>query len=161
KFALSGELLYAVIQAIHHVEVIVRIEGHARWAVESAITSSWGAPLAYPLAILGEDGNAIVPLIGHVDIAGFVQGNGSRPHEGTIGRVSIGAISRHAAAKFGDVLLAHGADGNALAIWPTLVGTIEHIESVIGATGYPHRAAEPRAGELSTADGMAILQLYR
>src|SRR5262249_14938206 len=158
--ALFGELLHPVVQAIHHVEVIVRIEGHTRGAVEFAIPAPGGAPLAEPGTIPGEDRNAIVPLIRHVDIAGCVQGNRGWPHEAAIGRLFLGAVSTDTAAKFSDVLLVHGADGNALAIWSPLVGAIEHIEPVAGVTGDAHRGAEPRSGELGTADGMAVLQLY-
>jgi hypothetical protein len=57
----------------------------------------------------------------------------------------MGLLSTHAAAKFRDVLLSHGADGNALAIWPALVGAIEHIEPVVGTTGDAHRGTEPGA----------------
>jgi len=57
----------------------------------------------------------------------------------------MGLLSTHAAAKFRDVLLAHGANGNALAIWPALVGAIEDIEPVVSATGNAHRGTEPRS----------------
>ena len=52
-------------------------------------------------------------------------------------------LSTHTTAKFSDVLLTHSADGNALAIWPALVGAIEHIQAVVGTTGYAYRGAEP------------------
>lgn len=38
--------------------------------------------------------------------------DGGRPHEGTIRSVFLGALSTHAATKFCDVLLSHGADGD-------------------------------------------------
>jgi hypothetical protein len=73
----------------------------------------------------------------------------------------LGTLGRNAAAKFGDVLLSHGADGNTLTVWPALIGAIEHIEPIVSATGDPHRTTESRARELGPANGMAILQLYR
>src|SRR5207248_1568234 len=127
ELALFGELLHTVVQAIHHAEVIVRIEGHTRGTIEFPSPSPWCPPLAYPTAIPGEDGDTVVPLIADVDIAGLVKCNRRWPHEGTIGRVFICSLSRNAAAKLGDVLLvSHGADGNALAIRPALIGAIEH-----------------------------------
>src|SRR5919108_177940 len=72
-----------------------------------------------------------------------------------------GTVRTDAAAKFSDIFLVYGADGNALAIWSPLIGAVEHIEPVAGVTGYAHRGTEPRSGELGTADGMAVLQLYR
>src|SRR5262245_45050013 len=143
EFAIFGELLNAAVQAVHDVEVIVLIEGYPRWAIELSIPSSRCPPLAYPIAILGEDRNAVIPLIGHVDVAGFVEGDGSRPHEATIRSLGLGLLSANAAAKFRDIVLAHGADGYSLAVWPPFIGATEHIEPVACPTGYPHRDAKP------------------
>ena len=91
KLTFLGEHLDPVIQAVHQIEVFIRIEGQPRGTVKFTVTIANRPPLADPLPVFVADGDPVEPLIGHVGVAFFVESDGCGPHEAAIwgGGVSI------------------------------------------------------------------------
>src|SRR5882672_9930795 len=139
--AIFGKFLNAVITAIHHVHIVIGIKRQTSRTVEFPVT--WARallPLADIVSILSEDGNAMEPFVGDVDIPIFVKGNGSRPDQGAIVKAKfVRPLVRHAAGEGGDVLFVYRADGNPCAFGTILRGTAEHVQEVALPPSGKHR----------------------
>src|SRR4029434_7310562 len=112
------------------------------------------------VSVLAEEGNAIEPFIGNVDIPIAVKGNSGRPDQGAVIEVKfVRPLLRHATGKGRDVLLIYRADGNPCPLGTILGGSAEHVEQVALPAGGKDRRYKPRPELLATADGVSILQI--
>src|SRR5262245_56388380 len=130
--AIFGKFLNAVITAIHHVHIVIGIKRQTSRTVEFPVTCARALlPLADIVPILAEDGNAIEPFVGDVDIPVFVKGNGGRPDQGAIVEAKlVWSLVRHATGEGCDVLFVYRADGNPCTFGTILRGTAEHVQEV-------------------------------
>src|SRR5262249_22447304 len=117
-------------------------------------------PLADIVAILGEDGNSIEPLVSHVDIPGTVKGDGGRPDHGAIVKVKfVWPLCGHAAREGRDVFFVDRAYRNPCAFRAILRGSAEHVQQVALTAGGKDRLGEPWPELLATANGVAVLHI--
>ena len=66
--AIQGELLHSMIAAIDQEHGPIVADGQPCRAVQLPISRTWLAPFAQKLAVFGEDGDAVQPLVGDIDI---------------------------------------------------------------------------------------------
>src|SRR5262249_42215482 len=149
------------IPAVHHIEVVIRTEGQPGGAVYFTVASTRRPPFADPVSVLGKDGDAVEPLIGHVGVALAVQRHRCRPEEGAIFGEGHRLLRVNFFTELSEVFFVYGADSHPLA-GPKhrgLRATAEHVQPVAFAPSDCHRMEEPvpTPGFLPS-DGMAILE---
>src|SRR5262249_32681779 len=146
-FAIQRKLLDAVVTAIRHVDRAVGDRQPCR-LVQFAVSRAWLAPFTQEGAVFIEDGNAVQPLIGDIDIAILVQDDGGRPGEL--------AIAFATGAKLSDVLLVERDHRDVYPIGAVFIRPVDDINHIIGGQGQVHRIPEPCPGKLVTANGVTV-----
>src|SRR3989441_3293469 len=132
---------------VHNVEVVLAIEGHATRAIELALCTSRGAPLAEELAGGAELLDAVLALRTDVDAAVTVHGNRRWPDEL--------AISRAVRAKVSPVFAVHRADRD-VRIALCRRTAVEHVDDPIRAEGAVNGQAKTPPALGQQANGMTI-----
>src|SRR5712691_7483994 len=134
---------------VHHVEVVLAIEGHATRAIELALTTARCAPLAEELAGGAELLDAVLALRTDVDAALAVHGNGRWPDEL--------AVPRAVRAKVSPVFAVHRADGD-VRVALCRRATVEHVDDPIGAEGAVNGQAKTPPALGQQANGMTVTE---
>ena len=144
-----------MVEAIHNVEIVLGVHGDTGWPVELAVSVPVFPPPLGELPVIVEDGNAVQPLIGDVDVLLAVQGDAHRPYQLSF-RVAV-------ASELADPLLVawHGPDCMLAylrvdgGLVPGHVGDLllllgKDVDVVARPDGDAHRMAP-----IASADGMA------
>jgi hypothetical protein len=136
ELAVFGELLYAAVKTVHHVEVVLAVKGQARRATQFTLAAAGFAPLVQEFSLLIKDGNPLQVVISDIQVFVPIQINGGGPDKLP--------ISGPEAAKLPEELMIRGAFANALA--ELFCTTVDHIHNAVGTQGKIYRSPEPQAG---------------
>ena len=68
QISAGREFLNPIVEAINHVEVVLRIESESVRAIELSVTGAKGSPLSDEPAVRSEYLDAMIPKIGNINV---------------------------------------------------------------------------------------------
>ena len=136
KLPVFREPLHPIIAAVHHIKAVVRSKGQAGRAIQLARFAARNAPLLPKLAVSVHNGDAMQVFVGHIKIAGRVQGQGSGPDKL--------AVPGTVAADVGDEFVVQPALADAEGQF--IHAPVQHIQGIPGAQGEILRHQKADAG---------------
>src|SRR5262249_50868793 len=133
---------------IDKVEVVLAVEGQARWTAQLPLAAARFAPLAQKFPVFVKNGNPLQVFVSDIQVLVPVQVNGRWPDKLP--------ISSAKAAKLTEELMVRGTFADALAeFFPTAV---DDVQDTVGAQGKITWVPKPQARHAIHANAVTVVK---